>query len=101
MQTVANLIVWIIVGALAGPLAGMVLTRTKVGFGRWKNLGFGLAGALIGGFLCNQLGFTFGVSKIQVGADKLVGAFLGCLLLAVGFWGYRFWKRKRAAGPSS
>ena len=41
METVAKLISWLIVGALAGPLAGMVITRTKEGLGRWKNIGLG------------------------------------------------------------
>ena len=43
-----ELAIWIIVGALAGSLAGMVATRTKRGFGRWANLGTGLVGAVIG-----------------------------------------------------
>ena len=44
-------VVWLIVGALAGSLAGMVVKRSKEGFGRLANIGIGLVGALVGGFL--------------------------------------------------
>ena len=98
METVAKLISWLIVGALAGPLAGMVITRTKEGLGRWKNIGLGMAGAVIGGFLFSLLKVDFGLSQIRVSAAELLAAFIGCLLLAFGIWGYQFWKRKRAAG---
>ena len=35
----AEVIVWLIVGALAGSLTGFVVTRKKEGFGRYVNLG--------------------------------------------------------------
>jgi uncharacterized membrane protein YeaQ/YmgE (transglycosylase-associated protein family) len=47
--TLAKVIVWLIVGGLAGSLAGMLVKRTKEGFGRWTNFGIGLVGAIIGG----------------------------------------------------
>ena len=49
--TVTEIITWVIVGALAGSLTGLAVTRKKKGFGHLKNLGVGLAGALIGGLL--------------------------------------------------
>ena len=39
----AQIVVWLIVGALAGSFAGMVVTFKKEGLGRWTNLGVGLA----------------------------------------------------------
>ena len=41
-----QIVVWLIVGALAGSLAGMVATRSTRGYGRWANLATGLVGAL-------------------------------------------------------
>ena len=49
--TIDQLIVWLLVGALAGSIVGMLVKRTKKGFGHIINLGIGLVGALIGGFL--------------------------------------------------
>ena len=40
----AALIVWLIIGIIAGWLSGTLVT----GFGRWTNLGVGLVGAIIG-----------------------------------------------------
>ena len=44
-----ELLVWLITGALAGWLAGTVVTGKWAGLGRWTGLGIGLVGALIGG----------------------------------------------------
>ncbi len=41
------IVVWLIVGALAGYLARMVVKRSKEGFGRVTNIGIGLVGALL------------------------------------------------------
>jgi len=58
---------WILVGLLAGWLAGK-LTRGR-GFGCLANLLLGLAGAVLGGWAFNQL-------------DIAVGGFLGSLAAA-------------------
>ena len=50
-DTLFQLIVWIIVGAIAGSAAAMVFTRSRTGYGRWINVGLGMVGALLGGFL--------------------------------------------------
>ena len=51
----SQIIVWLIVGALAGSIAGMLVKRTREGFGPFTNLGIGLVGALIGGFIFKAL----------------------------------------------
>ncbi len=43
--TVDDVITWLIVGALAGWLAGMLVKRRKQGFGHLANLGIGLVSA--------------------------------------------------------
>jgi uncharacterized membrane protein YeaQ/YmgE (transglycosylase-associated protein family) len=46
-MTLSQVIVWLVVGALAGYFTGIVVKRTKEGFGHFTNLGIGLVGALI------------------------------------------------------
>ena len=55
--TFAQLVVWIVVGAAAGSLAGSVVTGKWEGLGRWTSLGIGLVGALIGGAIFRLLVF--------------------------------------------
>ncbi len=93
--TLAELVVWLIIGLLAGSLAGLVVKRTKEGFGRYTNLGIGLAGALIGGFLFDLLRIDFGLANISVSLQDVVAAFVGSLLfLAVVFYGRRWYRAK-------
>ena len=73
-----NLIIFLIVGALAGWLAGL-LTRGG-GFGILGNILVGVVGAIIGGWVFGLLGIaTFGLIGVLLTA--LVGAVL--LLFAV------------------
>lgn len=80
MVTVEEFLVWIVIGLLAGSLAGLVVTRRKAGFGRLANLGIGMAGALIGGVLFNILKIDLGLANIVISAEDLVSAFLGSLV---------------------
>jgi uncharacterized membrane protein YeaQ/YmgE (transglycosylase-associated protein family) len=93
--TMTELAVWIIVGALAGSLAGMVVTRKKEGFGRWVNLGVGLAGALIGGFLFDVLGVDLGLADISISLGDVVAAFVGALIFWVAVWAVLRARRKK------
>ena len=42
--SIGEIIVWLIIGALAGTLAGRLVTFTKRGFGPWINMGVGMLG---------------------------------------------------------
>ena len=79
--TIGQVIVWLIVGALAGSLTGMVMTRSRQGFGRWTNLGVGLIGALIGGFLFNLFNINLGLGELAITFEDLLAAFIGSLIL--------------------
>ncbi len=59
--TIDQIIVWLIVGALAGSFTGMVVKRAKEGFGRFTNLGIGLIGALIGGSIFRAFNIDLGL----------------------------------------
>ena len=49
-----NILVWIILGALAGWIASMIMGRNAQ-MGALANIVVGIVGALIGGFLMNAL----------------------------------------------
>ena len=63
--------------ALAGNLAGWLVTLKKEGLGRWTNLGVGMVGALIGGLVFSVFGIAVGLREIKVTLQDLVSAFLG------------------------
>ena len=79
--SVGQVIVWIIIGALAGSLTGMVMTRSRQGFGRWTNLVVGLIGALIGGFLFDLFNIDLGLGELAITFEDLLAAFIGSLIL--------------------
>ena len=79
-MTVDQIIVWLIVGALAGTITGRVVMRKKQGFGWWSNLGVGLVGALVGGFLFNLFGIDLGLGELKVTFEDLISAVAGSLL---------------------
>ncbi len=86
------IVVWLIVGALAGSLAGMLVKRSKVGFGRAANIGIGLVGALVGGFFLKIFNINLGLRNIVVSFEDLVAAFLGSLLFLFVLWLVRKYK---------
>ncbi|TMD67468.1 MAG: GlsB/YeaQ/YmgE family stress response membrane protein [Chloroflexi bacterium] len=72
-----GLLWWIIVGLIAGALAGMVMRGG--GFGIVGDIIVGIIGAIIGGFLAGLLGI--GSSNIIV---SIIIAFIGaCILIAI------------------
>ena len=83
---IGKIIVWLVVGALAGTWAGMLVKGTKIGFGRWTNLGVGLVGALIGGALFSILPFDFGLGQIKISLADLIAAFVGSLIFIFVMW---------------
>jgi uncharacterized membrane protein YeaQ/YmgE (transglycosylase-associated protein family) len=86
-----EVITWLIVGALAGSLAGMVVKRQRARFGRLLNLGIGLVGALIGGFLFKVLHIDLGlVGAITVTSEEVVAAFVGALIFLAVLWFIRY-----------
>lgn len=69
---------WIIVGMIAGWLAGLVMRGG--GYGVLGNMILGVVGALVGGFLASQL---FGVADPVSGINftTLLVAFLGAVIV--------------------
>ena len=88
MPSLAQAIVWIIVGLLGGSLAALMITRERKGFGILRNLGIGLVGALFGGQLFRMFGIFPGLDSVAVSLRDVVAALTGSLLVlaGIGLW---------------
>ncbi len=82
--TLIQIIVWLIVGALAGSLVGKAVKRSREGFGRWTNLGVGLIGAAVGGFLFDLFQIDLGLGELAISFEDLVAAFVGSVIFLAG-----------------
>ena len=85
-MTIYKIIVWLIVGAIAGTFSGRLATFSKKGLGFWTNIGIGMLGALVGGFFFWLFGINLGLGEIKVTFEDLISAFAGSLLCIVGWW---------------
>jgi uncharacterized membrane protein YeaQ/YmgE (transglycosylase-associated protein family) len=85
-MTIGKIIVWLIVGAFAGTLAGRLVTFSKQGLGRWTNIGIGMLGAIVGGFLFSLFGIDLGLGELKVSFEDLISAFFGSLLCIAAWW---------------
>jgi len=86
MPTVAQMIVWIVIGLIGGGLASRLITWDREGFGSFRNLGLGLVGALIGGVLFRWLDLLPGLDKISISLRDVVAAVAGSLLVLLAIW---------------
>ncbi len=93
--TIEELVVWLVIGMLAGTLAGLIATRKKAGYGHLPNLGLGLIGALIGGLLFDLFGIAPALDSISISLRDIVAALAGALLFLVLLHFARVWYRKR------
>jgi len=74
-MTAETLIIWIIVGAVAGWLAGLVVRG--FGFGLFGNIIVGILGAFLGGWLFGAIGFSFFPGIV----NTIITAFIGAVVL--------------------
>ena len=73
-----EILIWIVVGAVAGLLASMVV-RTSPPYGLVGDIIIGIAGGLLGGLLFNLLGIGGGVTGINL--MSMVVAFIGAVVI--------------------
>jgi uncharacterized membrane protein YeaQ/YmgE (transglycosylase-associated protein family) len=76
---IQNIIIWLIVGAIAGWLAGLVVKGG--GFGLVGDIIVGIIGAVIAGWLLPQLGIIIVGGVVAAIIDAFIGAVI--LLLIV------------------
>ncbi len=72
------LIIWVIVGGVAGWLAGMVVKGA--GYGLIGDIIVGIVGALIAGWLLPQIGIVIGGGGIIA---AIINAFIGAVILLI------------------
>ncbi len=77
-MSIENLLVWIIVGAIAGWLASLVM-KTNREQGLLMDIVVGIIGAFIGGFVLSLLNVNAGVTGINV--MSIFTAFIGAVIL--------------------
>jgi uncharacterized membrane protein YeaQ/YmgE (transglycosylase-associated protein family) len=73
-----NLVVWVIIGAVAGWLASIVM-KTNQSQGLLMDIIVGIVGGLIGGWLLTALGVGGAVTGLNLGS--LLTAFIGAVIL--------------------
>lgn len=76
----AQLFVWVVTGGLAGLVAGMLIHRSKHGFGLPMNIAIGMVGALIGGVVFDLLDIAI-APGITFSLNDLIAAIIGSLIL--------------------
>lgn len=80
--SLANIIVWILIGALSGTAASSIMGRGGRRGRLLINTLIGMIGAMIGGFLFDLLNVQIGtLAAIQINAQQLLSAFIGAVLL--------------------
>jgi uncharacterized membrane protein YeaQ/YmgE (transglycosylase-associated protein family) len=75
-----NFIVWLIIGGLAGWLAGKILQGG--GFGIIGNIVIGICGSVLAGWLLPQVGFHIGSGLVSDLINALIGALIIVAILA-------------------
>jgi len=73
-----DILVWLVIGAIAGWLAGLLVRGG--GFGLIGDIIVGIIGSVIAGYLLPAMGIHLGAGFIRAVINALIGA---CLLLAV------------------
>jgi uncharacterized membrane protein YeaQ/YmgE (transglycosylase-associated protein family) len=76
-MSIESIIIFLIVGAIAGWLAGLVVKGR--GFGLVGDIVIGIIGALIAGWLLPRLGIYIGAGII----GQIIEAFIGAVILLI------------------
>lgn len=80
-MAIETILIWILVGAVAGWLAGLVVRG--FGFGLVGNIIIGIIGAFLGGWLFGQLGVAIGAGIINTIFTAFIGAVVLLLIVRV------------------
>jgi uncharacterized membrane protein YeaQ/YmgE (transglycosylase-associated protein family) len=79
---IESLIIWLVIGAIAGWLAGQIVKG--YGFGLVGNIVVGIVGAFIAGWLLPTIGFVLVGGYLAAIVNAVIGAVI--LLVIVGFF---------------
>jgi len=75
-----SFIIWLIVGGIAGWLAGQLVKGA--GFGVIGNVALGIVGSVVAGFILPKLGIFIGGNFIADIVDAAIGAVIVLLIVA-------------------
>ncbi|MGX6646606.1 GlsB/YeaQ/YmgE family stress response membrane protein [Maricaulaceae bacterium MS644] len=78
-MTIETLLIWLLIGAVAGWLAGLIVKG--YGLGLLGNIVVGIIGAFVGGWVFGQLGIASGQGIVGSIIGATVGAVIILLLL--------------------
>ena len=73
------ILIWLLVGAVAGWLAGVIVKGG--GFGLVGDIAVGIVGAFLGGWLLPRLGIHLGVGLVAIIISATIGAVVLLLIL--------------------
>jgi uncharacterized membrane protein YeaQ/YmgE (transglycosylase-associated protein family) len=86
-----QVIVWLLVGLIAGSIVGLMVTRDRKGFGLTSNLLVGLAGAFVGGLLFRMFGLLTSLDQYAISLRDVLSAVIGALIVLAVRW---YWLRR-------
>ena len=78
---IESIIVWLIVGAIAGWLAGLIVKGG--GFGLLGNIVIGIIGAVVAGWLLPQLGINLGTGVVRAIINAAIGGVVVLVILSL------------------
>lgn len=78
---IESIIVWLIVGAIAGWLAGLVVRGG--GFGLLGNIVVGIIGAVVAGWLLPRLGINLGTGIVSAIINSAIGGIIILVILSL------------------
>ncbi len=78
---IESVIVWLIVGAIAGWLAGLIVKGA--GFGLLGNIVIGIIGAVVAGWLLPQLGVNLGTGIVRAIINAAIGGVIVLVILSI------------------
>ena len=76
-----SIIVWLIVGAIAGWLAGLIVKGG--GFGLLGNIVIGIIGAVVAGWLLPQLGISLGAGIVAAIINSAIGGVIVLVIISL------------------
>jgi uncharacterized membrane protein YeaQ/YmgE (transglycosylase-associated protein family) len=78
---IESIIVWLIVGAIAGWLAGLIVKGG--GFGLLGNIVIGIIGAVVAGWLLPALGVNLGTGIVAAIIDSAIGGVVVLVIISL------------------
>jgi uncharacterized membrane protein YeaQ/YmgE (transglycosylase-associated protein family) len=78
---IESILVWLIVGAIAGWLAGLIVKGG--GFGLLGNIVIGIIGAVVAGWLLPTLGVHLGTGIIGAIIDSVIGGVVVLVIISL------------------